>query len=237
MKKFRKILSVFLVVALVSSLNWGYFTHLLALTNSAAIECVTGGDAAGAALAAELRDISVSKFFDFSVSDDVDTSEDILFDSTEEETTEDLSKSGKDLIKNISKIEYGSDELSQTAIEYRKAQKITSAGRNVCVVEYKNADGTIMREVFVSNENKHSEELMIDFLMKNNILGENVIKIFSEREPCVETSTNIGHNCSKHIMEYMPDAQVVYAVDYGLTREDGENARRILKGILSELLK
>ena len=92
-------------------------------------------------------------------------------------------KSGKDLIKNISKIEYGTDELSKVAIEFRKANNITSARRNVCVVEYKNADGTIVQKAFDSNASNHSEELMIDFLKADNISGEDVIKIFTEREP------------------------------------------------------
>lgn len=112
MKKFRKILSLLLVVALVSSLNWGYFTHLLTLTKSAAIECITGGSVAGTALTAELQDISVSKFFDFSVDDfitgiwehivnddDVDkdtgVTEDVVFDSTTEESDGDTA-TGKD---------------------------------------------------------------------------------------------------------------------------------------------
>ncbi len=113
---------------------------------------------------------------------------------------------------------------------------ITSARRNVCVVEYKDAHGTILKEVFISNANTHSEELMMEYLNKNDILGKNIIKIFSERKPCVETATNIGHNCANHIIEYMPDADVVYAVEYGATRESGLNARNSLKELLEKLL-
>lgn len=150
---------------------------------------------------------------------------------------EDDSKSGKDLIENISQIEYGSDDLSKIAIEFRKDMGITSPGRNVCIVEYKNTDGTILRKAFVSNVNNHSEEIMIDFLKSNNISGENVIRVFSEREPCVETVTNIGHNCTNCIMEYMPNAEVTYAVEYGITQEDGVNARNVLKELLDKLLR
>lgn len=106
---------------------------------------------------------------------------------------------------------------------------ITSARRNVCVVEYKDVDETILKETFISNTNSHSEELMLEYLKENNILGKDIIKIFSEREPCVETVTNIGHNCTNRIIEYMPDVEVVYAIEYGATRESGLNARNSLK--------
>lgn len=160
----------------------------------------------------------------------------IIDEISEESLNEEGIKSGKYLIKNISKIEYGSNELSEAAIEFRKVNGITNPGRNVCVVEYKSADGVILRKAFVSNASNHSEEVMIGFLKENNILGKDVIKIFSEREPCVETATNIGHNCTKHIIEYMPDVEVMYVVDYGTAKEDGAKARRALKELLKELL-
>lgn len=107
MKKSKKLLSIVLAVALVASINWGYFTQLLVLTKDAAIECVAGGSSAGAALAVELQDISVSKFFDFSADDfitgiwkhvtdsddgdeDIGVVEDDIFDSTTEETVSDI---------------------------------------------------------------------------------------------------------------------------------------------------
>ena len=145
-------------------------------------------------------------------------------------------KSGKELIRNIRKVEYGADELSKEAIKFRKVNNMTSARRNVCVVEYQNAEGEIARKTFVSNASNHSEELMIEYLKADNISGENVIKIFTEREPCVETATNVGHNCANRIIEYTPDAEVTYAVDYGVTPEEGANARNILQGLLKNLL-
>ena len=45
---------------------------------------------------------------------------------------------------------------------------MTSARRNVCVVEYKNAEGKIVRKTFASNSSNHSEELMIDSLKADN---------------------------------------------------------------------
>lgn len=104
------------------------------------------------------------------------------------------------------------------------------------MVEYKNADGLIVKKAFASNASNHSEEIMIEFLKGKNISGEDIVRIFSEREPCVETTTNIGHNCTNRIIEYAPDAEVTYAVDYGVAQEDGLNARNILKELLDNLL-
>ncbi len=86
------------------------------------------------------------------------------------------------------------------------------------------------------NTGIHSEEFMLNYLEQNSIYGENVISIFSEREPCVETLTNT-HNCAKHILEFAPNTEVLYAVDYGVTPEDGAYAREILGEILNTILK
>ena len=109
MKTSKKILSLILTVALVSSINWGYFTQLLNLTKSAAIELVTGGSVAGAALVAELNDLSISKFFEFNIDDflvnlfdeiihddseDNTTTEDVAFEDTTEETDAEEDESG-----------------------------------------------------------------------------------------------------------------------------------------------
>ena len=90
MKTSKKILSLILTVALVSSINWGYFTQLLNLTKSAAIELVTGGSVAGAALVAELNDLSISKFFEFNIDDFlVNLFDEIIHDDSEDNTTTD----------------------------------------------------------------------------------------------------------------------------------------------------
>lgn len=69
MGKFKKVLSLVLVVALVSSVNWSYIGELFSLTKAAAMECISGGSGAGAVLANELESLSVSKFFEFNVDD------------------------------------------------------------------------------------------------------------------------------------------------------------------------
>lgn len=246
MKLYKKIIAGLLTVSLLACINWNYLGNLWGLTWDAAMGLVSGETVSTTALQSELDSLSLGKLLKFNIDgfspDDNVTTEAMALDDTTEEfdadTTEDKSglKSGKDLIKNISKIEYGTDELSQVAIEFRKANNITSARRNICVVEYKNADGTIVQKAFASNASNHSEELMIDFLKADNISGEDVIKIFTEREPCVETATNVGHNCTNRIIEYTPDAEVTYAVDYGVTQEDGLNARNILQELLQTLL-
>ena len=52
----------------------------------------------------------------------------------------------------------------------------------------------------------------------------------------METVTNIGHNCAQHISDYISDVDLRYVVDYGLTKEDGANARNTLKSILKKIL-
>ena len=62
--------------------------QLLNLTKSAAIELVTGGSVAGAALVAELNDLSISKFFEFNIDDFlVNLFDEIIHDDSEDNTT------------------------------------------------------------------------------------------------------------------------------------------------------
>ena len=89
-------------------------------------------------------------------------------------------KTGKDLIKNIHQIEYGSEELSKIAIKYRKDNGITSAGRNICVVEYIEKNGENTTKTFVSNATKHSEELMIEYLKSNPTAKLHICTLLSD---------------------------------------------------------
>ena len=58
------------------------------LTKSVAIELVTGGSVAGAALVAELNDLSISKFFEFNIDDFlVNLFDEIIHDDSEDNTT------------------------------------------------------------------------------------------------------------------------------------------------------
>lgn len=262
MYKFKKLLSVVFIVALVSSINWSYFTQLLTLTKSAAIECITGGSASGTALTAELQNISISKFFEFNVDDflsgiwhyvtndggenienfsedvaNYDITEDTTTDSTTEGGREAGLKSGRQLLNNIQKIKYGSTELSQMALDYRKAAGITSARRNVAVVEYMADNGELVSKQFVSDSVNHAEEKVINYLMDTGIEGNAVTQLFTEREPCVHTSTNSNYNCTQAIIDYMPNVNITYVVDYGVTQEDGKEARILLKALLDELLE
>jgi hypothetical protein len=146
-------------------------------------------------------------------------------------------KAGHEIISHISKIEYGNDSLSRAAIEYRKNNRITSPRRNVCSIEYIDLEGKIVQKSFCSNNSNHAEEIMINYLKTENIPGKNLIRLFTEREPCVEIMTNLGHNCTMRIVEYSPNVEVTYAVDYGINKSDGLNARIELKKILEKLLE
>ncbi|MBQ8349254.1 MAG: hypothetical protein IJY19_06360 [Ruminococcus sp.] len=120
----------------------------------------------------------------------------------------------KDLISNINKVSYNDDDLAKVALDFRRKKRITNPQRNVCVVRYKDLNDNIVTEIFVSKNGMHSEELAISFLEDNNISGDRVEKLFTEREPCVLTETNNQHNCAKKLMEYMPNSEITYAIDY-----------------------
>ena len=69
-------------------------------------------------------------------------------------------------------------------------------------------------------------------MKNNNISGENVKRIYSEREPCVRTETNPDNDCAHHINDYAPDAEVTYSYDYEIKAEEGRTARLALKEFL-----
>lgn len=121
------------------------------------------------------------------------------------------------------------------AINFRKTNNYKSPRRNVCVVEYEDASGKFVTKEFVSNKNVHSEDVMIDYMNQHNITGDKIKRIFTEREPCVQTISNPDHDCAHHILNFTSDAEVTYAYDYGVTEEEGAVARanlaKFLEGI------
>ena len=146
-------------------------------------------------------------------------------------------ESAKDILSNINKVGYGETDLGEMAIEYRKANNITSAGRNVAVFKYIDSNGEIRYLTTVSNKFDHAEEVALNYFKENGISGENIKSIYSEREPCISTPTNGTKNCTGKINEYCPDAEVTYTVDYGDTPESGRNARNELKNLIDESMK
>ena len=143
-------------------------------------------------------------------------------------------QSNKKLLKNPQKqVGYDSD-LGQEAIKFRnkgKKNKITSADRNVVVFEF-DEDGNFTKKTFVSNEEFHAEEMGLKYVEENNKDKNSVTRIFSERQPCVETLTN-GKNCTLMIQKNFPNAEIEYVVPYGTTVESGKMARKKLKELLN----
>ncbi len=149
-----------------------------------------------------------------------------------------VGKPARDILPDIKRIEYGENDLSQKAINFRKTNKYTSPRRNVCVVEYEDANGELVMKEFISNKTAHSEDAMIDYMNQHNITGDKITRIFTEREPCVQTPSNPAHDCAHHILDFAPDAEVTYAYDYGVIEEEGTAARadlaKFLEGIFGE---
>jgi hypothetical protein len=90
-----------------------------------------------------------------------------------------------------------SHDLAQIALEYRRELPNPLTGRNVMVLEYVTKDGTIATLPFVSN-GRHTERMIEE--------GTNVLRIFTERQPCT--------NCFNFIERAFPTAEVNYLFPY-----------------------
>ncbi len=141
-------------------------------------------------------------------------------------------KPGREILPKIRKIIYGETKLSEYAKNFRIQNNYRSAGRNVCAVEYLE-NGVKQIEAFISDsKGNHSEELMLEFLKGKGISGEDVLAIFTEREPCVTTDSN-NHNCTQLLLDYCSDAEVTYATEWLTDNGSKSAARDFLRGLIS----
>jgi hypothetical protein len=90
-----------------------------------------------------------------------------------------------------------SNDLAQEALEFRKGLTNPLTGRNVMVVEYVTEDGSLATKAFLS-QGRHTERMIEE--------GAQVLRIFSEREPCA--------NCFNFIERAFPTAEVNYLFPY-----------------------
>ncbi len=130
-------------------------------------------------------------------------------------------KVGNALIK-LRKVAYGESELSKIAIQFRKT--LGNAKRhngNVAIVEYLDDTGKIKVKEFTTLtesewkalgyfEKPHAEEIMIDWLLDNNIPKNKISRIYSELEPCNFEK----HFCKRQLEILFPDAIKEYSYDY-----------------------
>ncbi|MNJ58261.1 hypothetical protein D3C77_538890 [compost metagenome] len=121
------------------------------------------------------------------------------------------------------------------AIGLRKANKITSLGRNIALFEFIDDNGNLIKKAFVSNPKAHSEAVGLAYLRENNIPNESVKRIYTEREPCILTATNDA-NCAGMIKIQFPNSKVEYSIDYGDTPEHGKIAKEELKKLIEQFV-
>jgi len=128
-------------------------------------------------------------------------------------------------------VAYGSTDLSQLVIEYKK-QKNIAGGANVAVFEYEK-NGVLMYAISESIPPKHSEQIIHKKLTEElGINPSQVKRIYSEREPC----TLRAWNCKKLIQKNYPHAETTYSFEYG-DEESRKRGNKEHKKATSQLFK
>ena len=110
----------------------------------------------------------------------------------------------------INEVDYGGNDLSQTAIDYRQANNIYSA-KNVAVFEY--VEDGVTKTITMTSERGvgHAERLIANELRNRGISPSQVTRIYSELEPC----SVAGGYCKRFIADTFPQAKVTYSFPYG----------------------
>lgn len=111
------------------------------------------------------------------------------------------------------KVIYGKTDLSEKALAYQKKHDYW-AGKNLAVVEYKDAHGVRRTVIAISDTGVHSEKAARRALQAKGVKASQVTRIYSEREPCMLP----GAFCGKFIDEAFPhldDGAVTYSFEYG----------------------
>lgn len=112
----------------------------------------------------------------------------------------------------LKKVEFGSEELSQFAISFRKTLAVPNHRGNIAVFEYVDNSGNLVKKAFSTEVGipAHSEELAIDFFGSEKIPFANIKRIYSELEPCELA----GHACKFKLAENFPNAEKSFSYDY-----------------------
>ena len=139
-----------------------------------------------------------------------------------------LKKKGKGARKALNasiklrKVTYGESELSKAAIKFRKTLgKAKLHNGNIVILEYVDEVGSVKIKEFTTltepewkilgyKRKPHAEEIMIDWVIDNNIAKDKVSRIFSELEPC----NFDDHLCKQQLENLFPDAIKEYSYDY-----------------------
>lgn len=130
---------------------------------------------------------------------------------------------------SINQVEYGSTDLSQEAICYRRKNNITGT-RNIAVFEYENNGLHIITGGSQRNQG-HAERLLAKKLENMGIQPAHVKRIYSELEPC----SIPGGYCKQFLQKVFPQADITYSFEYGLTKESRSTGLKALKEAVKKL--
>jgi hypothetical protein len=135
--------------------------------------------------------------------------------SEEQESPAAKKDTAASVVRQSGQIKYGSSDLSKTAIDYRQTEGITG-GRNVAVVEYRAADGSLQTVAAASERGVgHAERIAANELSEMGVQPSQVTRIYSELQPC-----NVpGGYCASFISRTFPQADVTWSFEYGATPE------------------
>ena len=111
---------------------------------------------------------------------------------------------------SLKKIAYGVDDLSKLAINYRIEKNIWHDA-NIAVCEYIDDSGNLLIILRESERGKrHAELIIIDFIESQGINKNNILRLYSELEPCMLPE----HQCKSLLSEKIPNAEVTFSFDY-----------------------
>ncbi|MBW5470854.1 hypothetical protein GPJ61_23855 [Brevibacillus formosus] len=156
------------------------------------------------------------------------------------EGTGNVGSSGSTGVLNVKQVEYGSNDLSKAAQQFRIDNNITG-GQNVLIAEAE-VNGVVKRYQIVSIREEivlgeetiekiiHSEKIFDDIMKKEGISPDQVKRIYSEREPCILD----GHNCKQLLSKEYPNAEVTYSFEYG-DQKSRNRGNKKLKQALKQL--
>ncbi|MFE0560867.1 nucleic acid/nucleotide deaminase domain-containing protein, partial [Paenibacillus sp. NPDC058910] len=148
--------------------------------------------------------------------------------------------SGSKGVLNVKQVEYGSDDLSKAAQQFRIDNNITG-GQNVLIAEVE-VNGVVKRYQIVSTREEivvgeetvekitHSEKIFDGIMKKEGISPDQVKRLYSEREPCILD----GHNCRQLLSKEYPNAEVIYSFEYG-DQKSRNRGNKKLKQALKQL--
>ncbi|MGZ0042445.1 nucleic acid/nucleotide deaminase domain-containing protein [Paenibacillus ottowii] len=154
--------------------------------------------------------------------------------------TDKAGSSGSKGVLNVKQVEYGSDDLSKAAQQFRIDNNITG-GQNVLIAEVE-VNGVVKRYQIVSSREEivvgeetvekitHSEKIFDDIMKKEGISPDQVKRLYSEREPCILD----GHNCKQLLSKEYPNAEVTYSFEYG-DQKSRNRGNKKLKQALKQL--